>query len=898
MTRIIKSKYTIRSRPHLITSARHTCLAAMLFSLLASAAWGQDQADPRISALMQELNQSDYFVRWRAAKALLKIGSYSRAAIPALIEALKIDEGDISERARDALVRSGPDAVPVLIKALADRDSVVSSKAIEILAAIGAPAAPALIEALKNRDKDVRRGVLEALNQIGPKTKAAVPILIELMKDPDPGIRNAAAQNIMCCGADAAPAYLALIEALKDEDPQVRSTAAFAFCGVRLAPEHPAFQPALALLLETLKDPDASVRSGAAQALAYLGSTAKPALAALLDALKDSDARVRASVARALGTIGPNPDPLVVAVLLAALKDPDKRVRSAAAFALKSAPAKAVVYPLIIALQDSEPSVRRSSADSLARRDAGFAVPRLIQLMSDRDAEVRNAAGRALEAIGHDAGKALVKASRDKDVDLRNRAALILEKVDRNDALAAYIEALKDENAVVRSSAASSLGRFAQEPDEKVVALKLIEALKDSDAPVRRSAAISLGAFAYNATVIAALVEALKDPDNKVRYSAAQSLISVHAEGKPVIPVLISALKDQDPQVRRDAVIWIGSLSWEAKAAVPALIKLLRDPNADVLKNAIDALGKIDTAASAGVIVPHLVRLLSRRDEGIREAALGALVAIGEPAAASLTKLLIGPDSSLRVKSYQALVSIRSVPALIAALKSRHEGLRSLVFEVLDEISTWQRPGPYPPYVSFDPTRKYVVHTVGNNCGFEGSGSTFFLSEIDTGSSFPLLVCCAGAGAEFREFGGKYYLLIDQGRDEADCGLGSFWLYDVKAKKFVIHAEGGLGEETKPGVFSYAYCGDDEKEIPLGTVTMKNLLNRESPLRLLPLPMHASTLRKNTKVTDTTFGTVMIIRNAGTKLLVVGTREEDGSIDVYYKRTIANAPKGSLKLIK
>lgn len=142
---------TIRNGRYLITSARNTCVAVILLSLLASTAWGQDESDLRISTLTRELKQGDSFVRWRAAKVLMRIGSYSKADIPALIEALKTEEGDISERARDALVKIGPDAVPALIKALKYRDSLAHSKAIEALTAIGPPVVPLL-----NRESPLR----------------------------------------------------------------------------------------------------------------------------------------------------------------------------------------------------------------------------------------------------------------------------------------------------------------------------------------------------------------------------------------------------------------------------------------------------------------------------------------------------------------------------------------------------------------------------------------------------------------------------------------------------------------------------------------------------------------------------------------------------------------------
>ncbi|MEK6408415.1 MAG: HEAT repeat domain-containing protein [Acidobacteriota bacterium] len=855
-------------RRHLIAGARHTCVAAMLFSLLAGAAWGQDAAELRLSTLTSQLKQGDSFVRWRAAKALLRIGSLSKVAVPALIEALKIEEGDISERARDALVKIGPDAVPALIKALKYRDSLAHSKAIQALDAIGPPAVPALIEALKDANEDVRLGALKVLDWTKPTPQAAVPILIELLKDPDPAIRSAAAQNIMCTGAEAAPPSLALIEALKDQDPKVRSAAASALFCVHLAPGHPTVQAALALLLEALKNQDANVRSGAAHALANMGSMAKPALDALIKASKDPDEKVRSNAARALGRIEPAADP-VVATLLDALRDSNKNVRSAAASALKSAPARAAIYPLIVALQDSEASVRRNAADSLARSDAGFAVPRLIQLMSDRDTEVRNAASRALEAIGHNAGQALVKASKAKDADIRNRAAIILKKLDPRAALAAHIEALKDRNASVRSSAA-----------------------------------LSLGSFAYNATVVPALIEALKDPDNRVRYMAAQSVIRVHAEPKQVIPILIAALKDQDPQVRSEAVSALGAVGPDAKAAVPALIDSLGDRNADVLRHTIDALGKISTEATANVIIPRLVRLLNRRDRGIREAAIGALAAIGEPAAPSLAKLLMGQDSYLQVKTYYALVAHGDVSTLIAALKSRDQNLRSLIVEAIDEIREGSMGSAEGTVLLFDPSRKYLFHKSGTGCGYENEGRTIFVSELDSGKSFPILASCNYLTlANFLEYGGKHYLLVA----EVNGGAGnpSFWLYDVKANEYVIHAKGEINETKERGVFSYAYSYDEHDAlIPAGKVTIKNLINRESPLRLIPMqPMHGLTLRKNTKVFHTPLETCQpdtdsfeIIRNAGTRVLVI-SKCEDSSYEIYYKGA-GHVRKGSLKPTK
>src|SRR6266404_6225351 len=285
MAEIIKSKYTVRVKCFLIPNVQRASIAAILISLLASTAWGQDHADHRIAALTKQLTQGDSFVRWRAAKALVKIG---------------------------------PDAVPALIRALKYQDSIDhSGNAFQALRVIGAPAIPALIEALKDRNEDVRLGALEVLqepnffeNTTQIRT-SLVPILVEALKDPNPAIRRAAVANISCSGDEATRGYLALIEALKDQDPTVRSAADFRLCCILVTPGHPMGEAAIAHLGEALKNEDRNVRSFAVQALSRMAATAKPWLGARVEASKDPEEQVRSSVARALGSIEPGADAVV-----------------------------------------------------------------------------------------------------------------------------------------------------------------------------------------------------------------------------------------------------------------------------------------------------------------------------------------------------------------------------------------------------------------------------------------------------------------------------------------------------------------------------------------------------------------------------------------------------------
>ena len=57
-------------------------------------------------------------------------------------------------------------------------------------------AVPALIKALKSKNNWFRQWVAGALGAIGPEAKAAVPALVELLKDEQQEVREAAAEAL------------------------------------------------------------------------------------------------------------------------------------------------------------------------------------------------------------------------------------------------------------------------------------------------------------------------------------------------------------------------------------------------------------------------------------------------------------------------------------------------------------------------------------------------------------------------------------------------------------------------------------------------------------------------------------------------------------------------------
>jgi hypothetical protein len=90
-----------------------------------------------------------------------------KAAVPALIAALKDKHNYMRWGAAQALSEIGKAAVPALIKVLKDKDYYVRLKAAETLGEIGDEAAvPALVKLLNDEDSDVRSAAIEALKKI------------------------------------------------------------------------------------------------------------------------------------------------------------------------------------------------------------------------------------------------------------------------------------------------------------------------------------------------------------------------------------------------------------------------------------------------------------------------------------------------------------------------------------------------------------------------------------------------------------------------------------------------------------------------------------------------------------------------------------------------------------
>ncbi|MDB9543971.1 HEAT repeat domain-containing protein [Microcystis aeruginosa CS-1036] len=330
---------------------------------------GLTKSNEVVNELNQALEDSDWYVRWKAAKALGKIGT--ETAIAGLVKALEDSDYDVSGSAAEALGKIGTEtAIPGLLKALEDSDRFVRSNAVKALGNIGSETAiPGLLKALKDSDWNVRWNAAFALGNIGSET--AIPGLLKALKDSDGYVRWKAAEALGKISSETA--IPGLLKALKDSNSAVRWNAAEALGKI-------GSETAIPELLRALKDSNSAVRWNAAEALGKIGS--ETAIAGLLKALKDSNEYVRSNAAFALGKIGSE---TAIAGLLKALEDSDELVRRNAAFALGEIGSETAIAGLLKALEDSNKDVRKNAAEALGKIGSEAAMTELIKCLKNPD---------------------------------------------------------------------------------------------------------------------------------------------------------------------------------------------------------------------------------------------------------------------------------------------------------------------------------------------------------------------------------------------------------------------------------------------------------------------------------------------------------------------------------
>ena len=148
-----------------------------------------------LPAIKNALANPDMAVATNAVEALASLGE---AALPALIDALKIERiRPVVARVLGRMGRQAKQAVPALAEIVVRDDRVPARcEALMALGAIGPDAAasvPAVVKALGGTREDVCYAACYALGQMGPAAIAAEPVLRKKLADPNETIALSAA---------------------------------------------------------------------------------------------------------------------------------------------------------------------------------------------------------------------------------------------------------------------------------------------------------------------------------------------------------------------------------------------------------------------------------------------------------------------------------------------------------------------------------------------------------------------------------------------------------------------------------------------------------------------------------------------------------------------------------
>jgi HEAT repeat protein len=278
------------------------------------------------------------------------------------------------------------------------------------------------IRALQSTDAQRRHAGAIALVKMGESGKRAVPPIVEILETTD----------------------------MKDRTPLLHLLQLFG----------PASEPAIPLMTEGLKHDDLHVRYLCCRVLGAIGPAAKPVVPQLIGALDDPVASVRRNAAVALGKLGPKIAPQAVPALTTAVTDPIHLVRVAAILALAEFGELAAPAITVLETRANDPkSNERSHAAAVLFRLTNKPEPARTILVGELNRGRHSA----------DAAQMLVR--------LAGQMPGAIDEL---------INALNNEQAVVRMDAAEALGRSGPRGKPALAALRQL--LEDEQPSVRESA--------------------------------------------------------------------------------------------------------------------------------------------------------------------------------------------------------------------------------------------------------------------------------------------------------------------------------------------------------------------------------------------------------------------------
>ncbi len=579
--------------------------------------------------LIQRLTKGTPRERRRAAAALGTV--HSKNARKALAQAMTDKSGDVRVAAIRALGKQ--DAVPyidIMLRFLKDSDPEMRCAVIDVITALSANNAEIMLEKLAPLLTDhspiVRAATLKALSGIELMPQEILVQIRQCLFDPDNIVISAACTLLAHVGDQSILPSLLQILSNKERDAMLRSQIATAL-GILGNRE------ALHILTWTVGDEKQSVRLAALNALMQLEKHQTSVDSSRNTEHEHNRTPLDVVIAALKGEIVTSSadNDLTPEIDLPPESTSDENDALNSPLELESATPSESEKIKTSSLEQAETkrtSDKDKTDDGQSLTDAEQAASDIPPPISTLEAIERDNAAlddkiedEAIQKnqfspelqeyvkIAHDSiqsgERLLVSKKWDVATDVRHLSARILGDSDKEEAVNALIEALNDDDFVLRREAAISLGHIAQRsPQIKALANafgSLVTHLNIGDIEIRLASVRTLG-YLGNQSAIPVLFDYLQDEENNVRTQTIHALIA-----------LISVSKEN---------------SWDGvniDSIIAQFVKSLSDANMNVRKAAAEALATlhhtealdsiIDAAfADAGAAARDMGRALRRLD--------------------------------------------------------------------------------------------------------------------------------------------------------------------------------------------------------------------------------------------------------------------------------------------
>lgn len=333
------------------------------------------------------------------------------------------------------------------------------------------------------------------------------------------------------------------------------------------------------------------------------------------------------------------------------------------------------IINLVNKLEDSD--IGEAAYDNLLA--IGEATLPFLMIIANEQNQTKDKRLMALNLLGEigkeQATATLVKATKDEDVLIRKTAANALGWIKfSNQSLDYIIDAFLNDDKVVRSQIAFVLGRIASQGIRSPRAVQLlIDALNDKSQQVQEKAAQALGMF-KDADAVEPLINALNGSD-MVRNAALSSL-GVLQDERAVEP-LINLYKNKTSlkTLRQNILINLGLIG--STKAFQLILDTLRDKDVQIRAAAVNALGWLGNQQAIEPLIQAL-----ETDEVL--VASQAAQSLGQLKAYRVFELLLNKarfakHPLIQIYSIKGLGELRSEQAfdfLIKVLKSPYSDFR------------------------------------------------------------------------------------------------------------------------------------------------------------------------------------------------------------------------------